>query len=685
MGHMMAMLKITLSRAPNRVATPSLSSVTRGFILPAIVASTALVAIPACAQPAPGANAMIPATSSPQAGALMSGLFEWKTLQQSENQPFSTYASFLTTYSGWPSEAGFRKYAERAIRSGIESPDQVIAYFRKLPAVTPTGNLRFAEALSARGFRDEAKAAARSAWIGGALAPEDENRILGSFADAIGAGDNDLRMDRLLWSRATTNAARQLFLVSPARRPVFEARLAMLGKAPDAAVKAQAVFELARNDAGFLNDRNWWQRNTGQLPQSRNLLAAPRKLAAPPLDPEAWLNALAITARGANNDGQWQAVYDIARQLGDTYAAGTVVRDRPFAERDDFTTLAWMGGMAALKKLGRPGDAITLFDLYASAAKSAQTQAKGYYWAARAAEAAGQRELAIRYLERAGQYFDQFHGQLALERLGRPIAPPLIQRTVEVSGAARAAFEGSSLVKAVRLLGQQGQWSDQSKFVRAIAATVNSDLDAILATELATKINRPDLSVMVGRNARFAGLGDYLRTAFPQVLVPTDVKPSWTMIHAISRQESQFDRQIVSRAGARGLMQLMPGTARETAPAAGLNYDLGSLYDPIYNIRLGSTYFGQLMDIYGGSYVLAVAAYNAGPGNVNKWLRANGDPRVPGTDVLDWIERIPLSETRDYVHRVLENAVVYDLINPSGANVRSRTPLSAYLGKSQPG
>ena len=679
------MLKTVLSDAPNRVVTPSLSSAAFRFIIPAILAGTTLIATPACAQPVPGTNSLTtPATSQPM-GTLMSGLFEWKTLQQSDKLPFTAYANFLTSYSGWPGELGFRKNAERAVRSGVENPDQVIAYFRRLPPLTPLGHLRFAEALSARGLRDEARGAARNAWIGGALAPEDENLILGSFAYAIEPGDHDARMDRLLWDRATSNAARQILLVSPQKRAVFEARLAMLSKAPDAAAKAQAVFELAKNDAGFLIDRNWWQRNTGQLPQARNLFAAPQQLAAPPLDPEKWLSALTITARGANNDAQWSNVYNIARQLNNAYPAGTNVRERPFAERDDYTTLAWMGGSAALNKLGRPADAIPLFERYAAAARSAQTQAKGYYWAGRAAEAAGQRESATRFYERAGQYFDQFHGQLALERLGRPIAPPPVARTVEISGAARSAFEDNSLVKATKLLGQQGQWADQTKFIRTIAAAANSDVEAVLASELAVKINRPDLSVMIGRSARMAGLGDYLRTAFPQVQVPQEVLPSWTMIHAISRQESQFDRQIISRAGARGMMQLMPGTARETAPLAGVSYNPASLDDPTYNIRLGSTYFGQMMDLYRGSYVLAVAAYNAGPGNVNKWLRSIGDPRVPGTDVLDWIERIPLSETRDYVHRVLENAVVYDLLNPKGANIRSRTPLSAYLGKSQPG
>jgi soluble lytic murein transglycosylase len=131
-------------------------------------------------------------------------------------------------------------------------------------------------------------------------------------------------------------------------------------------------------------------------------------------------------------------------------------------------------------------------------------------------------------------------------------------------------------------------------------------------------------------------------------------------------------------------MQLMPGTARETAPFAGLNYDPSALYDTSYNVRLGSTYFGQMMDRYAGSYVLAVAAYNAGPGNVDRWLRTIGDPRA-GMDVLTWIERIPLSETRDYVQHVLENAVVYDLLNPRSANIKSPTPLSAYLGKAKPG
>jgi soluble lytic murein transglycosylase len=158
------------------------------------------------------------------------------------------------------------------------------------------------------------------------------------------------------------------------------------------------------------------------------------------------------------------------------------------------------------------------------------------------------------------------------------------------------------------------------------------------------------------------------------------------MVHAIARQESQFAQNAVSHAGARGLMQLMPGTAREQAGKIGLSYDMSALInDPTYNIRLGDGYFARMMDYYGGSYPLAVGAYNAGPGNVNKWLRANGDPRQGGIDWIDWLERIPISETRNYIQRVLENAVVYDAMNPSRATYRGANPISHYIGKRSPG
>jgi soluble lytic murein transglycosylase len=170
------------------------------------------------------------------------------------------------------------------------------------------------------------------------------------------------------------------------------------------------------------------------------------------------------------------------------------------------------------------------------------------------------------------------------------------------------------------------------------------------------------------------------------VNVPASESDNWTMIHAISRQESQFDRAIVSHAGARGLMQLMPGTARETSGKIAMSYRPDALTtDTDYNIQLGSTYFKRMLANFSGSYPLAIAAYNAGPGNVNKWLAANGDPRTGAIGIIDWIEKIPLFETRDYVQRVLENAVMYDHLHPDRAGMKSPNPLSKYLAKSTPG
>ncbi len=670
-----------LNFKPNRDASPALSSSLRRFITSLLLCSGMVAAWPASAQ------GVVTSFDQPSPSSMVaSAIAQWKSLQDTQNLPFSSYANFLVTNPGWPSELALRKLAEKNLQSNGENPAQIIAYFRKYPPLTSTGHYRFALALAAYGGSEESKQAARLAWIGSSLSPTDEAELLSRFSTALAVNDHDARMEKLLWSRNTAAAARMMSLVSADRRAVFDARLALLLKTPEAAAKREMVEPVARGDAGFIIDKAYWYRNTGNVALARAILCSPLALTAPPIEPAKWLNSLYDTAKNAANDQQWENVWNIARQVGSTYPPGTLVSERPFEERDDYTSLTWLGGMTSLTKRGRPADALTMFDLYANAARSPQTKAKGLYWAGRAAEASGQQARAADYYRRAALFFDQFYGQLANERLDQSIRVPTARRTLELSGGERSAFENSSIVRAAAYLGATGQWQDQTRFVRTIAANAKSEADHYLASELAVKLNRPDLNVLVGRSAREDGFTDYTSVAFPQIRVPDEHGGSWTMIHAITRQESQFDREARSPAGARGLMQLMPGTARETASSAGVPYSLAALtQDPQTNIRLGSTYFAQLMDRYSGSYMLSVAAYNAGPGNVNKWLRNNGDPRAPGADVLAWIEAIPLSETRGYVQRVLENAVVYDLLNPARAAVRGKAPLSTYLGKSRPG
>ncbi len=666
------------------MSSTTLQSRVRAAVL-STLAITASTAEPLAAQ-----NLLAPPpTSSVRVvndAGLSASIETWNSLRQTDALPFSSYARFLIAHPGWPGEPALRKAAEHALRADGEDPQLVISYFSRFAPTAATSILRQAEALDSAGRHEEARSTARRAWVAGVLSPADEQRLLTRFPALLTTADQDLRMERLLAARATTLATRQLSLTSPARQPVYDTRIAMQAGTPDAAGKVALVASSVTGDPGFLLDRVTWLRTTGQDQAARMLLSQPRRLSVPPLDPAKWFEALISTARAAAADGQGQMAYDIARQVDDAYPAGTIVRDRPIGERDSYTNLTWLAGTTALNRLGRPGDAVGMFDRYARAARSPQTQSKGLYWAGRAAEATHRATDAQTYYANAAQFYDQFYGQLAIERLGRAPTIPAVTDTIEVSRNEREAFYDREIVRAAQLLGARGDHATQSLFVRQIAQAAVTDRDHALGIELSVSIGRPDLGVMIGRSAGINGLRDYVRAGFPTVIVPPDAAANWTMVHAIARQESQFDRAVISRAGARGLMQLMPGTARDTSAKIGVPYNLGALTeDTQYNIRLGNWLFGRLMDRYGGNYVLAVAAYNAGPGNVNRWIAANGDPRSAGVDVLDWIEAIPFAETRSYVQRVLENAVVYDLIDPAKARVNSRTPLSMYLGKSAPG
>jgi soluble lytic murein transglycosylase len=657
----------------------------RRLALPtALLLGTATTAVIADPTPLVPTQPAAPMPAYAASDSVAAAIPQWNALRQSDNLPFDSYASFLVAHPGWPGEPALRRNAERVLLPDQVSPGRVVAFFDKFPPLTNTGQARYAEALLAVGRRQDATAAARKAWTSGSLSTADEALVLGRFGASFTPADQDERMDRLLWAGKTTAAQRQLTLTSPTKRQLFQARLALRMNTPDAQLLADGLPASWQNDAGFVADKAVWLRAASPA-AARAWLAQSRTLTSQPAEVERWFELLLGSARSAVTDRDYAAAYRIAALVDQTYASGVQVRDRPIGERDDYTSLVWLAGWNAINN-GRAAESVGMFERYARAAKSPQTQAKGQYWAARGALAAGRSADANRLLELAAGHPDQFYGQLALERLGRPVPAPGMQGATTPSTADRVAFNQREIVRAARILGQQGDWLTQSLFVRQIANTVETDAEHALATELAQGIGRPDLAVMVGRNARVNGTSAGVRAGYPLVRVPQGQEAWTTIIHAIARQESQFDRAAVSHAGARGLMQLMPGTAREQAEKIGLSYNAPALTtDTSYNIQLGSGYFQRMLSYYGGSYPLAVAAYNAGPGNVNKWIRANGDPRMPGADIVRWIEDIPIYETRNYVQRVLENAVVYDTLNPDKAHKRGPALLSAYLGKSTRG
>ena len=646
--------------------------------LAVLLLSTALIAASAQAQDGAEWDQARLRQAGQSDPAMSQAIARWKLLTSSDRFEFGDYAGFLLAYPGFPEEGKLRVWAERSLTRGYAEPARVAAFFDRFPPVSNAARAQYALALGAL-RRPEAQAVALSAWRGGAMSDAAEAALFAQNAAAISFADHDARMNALLWAGAAAQAERQIAYVSPTARPVLMARLAALqGRNP--ADLGLDPGPSALSDPGYVFNRARQLRRGGNAYGAASLLATRPRLAALPLDIDAWVEELLVTARGADAG----SAVRIAASIDDGFAPGTDISKMGFGLRDDYTSLMWLGGSRALNALASPASAAPLFYRYGAAARTPQTRSKGFYWAGRAMARAGNTLEANRYFEMAATCPDQFYGQLALERLGRPLPPFASMASVAPTPAERQAFAARPLTAAVREVARESDWPTAVRFFREIAEQATSEADHLLVADLAREIGRRDLGVILGQAAGSDGHTVFASISFP--LIPNPPGTSWTMVHAITRQESQFAQNAVSHAGARGLMQLMPGTAREQAGKLGLVYDPGALTsDGGYNIRLGDGYFSRMMDIYGGSYPLAVAAYNAGPGNVNKWLRAYGDPRTGSIEWIDWIEKIPLSETRGYIQHVLEHAVVYEALNPDKATYRGANPLSHFLGKRTPG
>jgi soluble lytic murein transglycosylase len=602
----------------------------------------------------------------------------WKTLSAYQTFGFNDYAGFILSYPGFPEEDKLRRNAEAALARGGAEPARIAAYFDKVAPLANPARAQYALALSALG-RSDAAAQALAAWRGGTTSDAAELPLAALVMGRAAPADQDARMDALLWAGAAQQAQRQLALVSPERRTTFAIRLAAV-QGSDPVGLGLLIPAEATSDPGYLYNRTRQLLRAGRAGEAAALLTGRGRLAALPADPEKWVGNLLAVARSV--DGANAA--RIAAGIDDGFPAGADLSKASFALRDNYTSLMWLGGTKAMWTLGTPRAAAPLFWRYGMAAKTPQTRAKGFYWAGRALAQAGDSAGARPYFEQAAAYADQFYGQLALERLGRPVPGFAATPSVTPTLGERKAFLSRPIAGAVREVARESDWPTAVRFFREIANQAQTPADHQIVADLARELGRRDLGVILGQAAGADGLQDFQHVAFP--LIPVPQGTDWTMVHAISRQESQFAQNAVSHAGARGLMQLMPRTAAEQAGKVGLAYDASALMnEPGYNLKIGDGFYGRMMSYYGGSYPLAVAAYNAGPGNVNKWLRANGDPRTGAVEWIEWIERIPIAETRNYVQRVLENAVVYEAMNPDKARYRGANPLSHFLGKGAPG
>jgi soluble lytic murein transglycosylase len=622
-------------------------------------------------------RAMMVAGQPTQAAAAVA---RWQQLTSNDRMAFADYAGFALAYPEFPRMEVIRASAERALERDLAAtPQQIAAYFDRFPAQSNSAQARYALALSTLG-RPEAREAAKAAWRGGKMSSASEAYLLGLYGSAFTADDYDERLRALLWQGEAESAARTINSTSPQNRQMFMARLSLLqGQEPASIGLAQPAGATA--DPGYVYNLARFYRKSGQQLRGQQLLAARARFARPPHDAQDMVGEMLIAAKGASANN----AAAIAGKVDDLFEPGTDISGLAYKLRDDYTSLMWLGGTQALWSMGDGNTAAPLFWRYGNAARTPQTRSKGFYWAGNASARAGNTAEANRYFEMAAKYPEYFYGQLALERLGRPL--PQFQQVAlaQPTPADTAAFNARPLVQAVRSTARNGtDWRTERYFFTALADQAMTPGQMQLVANLAAELHLPELAVVVGRVAPEKDFTGFTGVGFP--VVSTPMGADYTMVHAIARQESEFDEDRVSHAGARGLMQLMPATANEQAGKLGISYMSANLTgDPQYNIRLGDAYFARMMDYYGGSYPLAVAAYNAGAGNVNKWLRANGDPRTGGIDWLRWIEQIPIFETKNYVQRVLENAVVYEALHPERTRYGRSRGITQFIGKRTPG
>jgi soluble lytic murein transglycosylase len=411
-------------------------------------------------------------------------LDQWRRLRQSSGYSFADYANFLILNPDWPDASRMRGWAEKAMRSG-ENAQTVLAFFAREKPETGNGWARLAESYAASGRTTEALDAARHAWASSDLSNTDEQSIWARYGGSFTRADHDKRIDSLLFDKKPDDASRFVSLASPERQAAFGARIAMQQDSSDAESRYGAVIGSVTSDAGLMMDRARYLRAHNFGNAAQDLGARADHFIYKPAEHERFYEMLLLLAQDAANDRDWQNVYNITRQIDDVLPAGAEVADQPLGVRDDYTSLAWLGGSVALDRLRQPANALSMFDRYARAGRSLQVQTKGDYWAGRAALGAGHFQTATSYFQRAAAYPDLFYGQHALERLGRPVPPPpaaLPQYTT--TSVQRAAFNSRRLVQALRLLAQQGQSTDEALFVQALARSLDTDVDRNLALQL---------------------------------------------------------------------------------------------------------------------------------------------------------------------------------------------------------
>ena len=612
---------------------------------------------PQAAEPAPDVSRLVAAAALYRKGDLAGGdavakevadpiqrvAIEWAALRLSARLDDRRLADFMAAHPQWPGGDWVRALEEGRLYTERPAPQIVAAMYSGDPPHTPIGELAAARAALDAGRRDEAIAIARKLWRDEDFDSWMENAVLKDFGAALTHADHKYRADRLLYAEKNSAAMRAAGFAGPDEVALAQARIAaMTGPLTPRALAA--VPAALQSDPGLIFAHVQDARRANRSLEAADWLARAPSGASALIDPDKWWTEQRMVARELIDLGQIQKAYDICAAAAPASAAARV-------------DAAFHGGWIALRFANDPALAARRFALAADAAQTPLSIARAAYWQGRAAEALGQGEEARIFYQRAASWPIAYYGQLAAKRLGRDTL------ALRIPSAIASGDQRDEATRVVELLYAAGLDDLATPLAEAAGGRWRDEAQIAALSLVVAGRGDPTTSVEFGKIVTERGF------AVDAVAFPTSGVPSFAplphsadlpSVYAITRQESEFIWRAASGAGAKGLMQILPSTALSTARRAGVPYDPARLSaDPAFNIQLGAAYLGQLLDDEGGSLELALAAYNAGGGRVSQWLAAYGDPRTGKIDPVDWVERIPFDETRDYVQRVSENLGVY--------------------------
>jgi soluble lytic murein transglycosylase len=587
-------------------------------------------------------------------------LVEWALLRRSDTDAgFDRYAAFIRANPDWPSMALIRRRAEARLWQERRDGATVRGFVGREPAGA-IGRLALARVEMAEGNRVHAESEVRAVWRSDQLSAELEAAVLAAFPDMLTRADHVARMDRRIGAKDFGAAMRAAKHAGDDQIAIVKACSAAEAKSANGGTLLDAVRAEAREDLGYALCRlHWLLRNDTPGSNIRGRIATPKEDIAAAV--KLTLAASPENLRRQDTDEWWRERRALARKLmdlGDAATAYRVVRDAaPPANPYYRTEFHFMAGWIALRFLADPATALEHFARVDDGMTDPITLARAAYWRGRAAEAAGRFEEMQAHYEAAARFPTAYYGQLARARLG-------LDDVVALRSPPDPADAGANeLLRAADILYRIGEGDLVLSFVSDLAK--ESGDPAVIAGlgNLTGHYNDAQAMLLVGKTALARGLPMDLY-AFPDIGVPNyspvGSKLDRCIVYAIVRTESGFDQGDKSAAKAVGLMQVTPGAGRDTAKRFGVAYDWNRLVsDPIYNTQMGAAEVSALLKDYRGSFVLAFAGYNAGRGRVQQWMAQHGDPRDPKIDAVDWIERIPFAETRNYVERVMENLQVY--------------------------